>query len=83
MTLAAGLFLAAFGGLGAWFLAKRFSSARFLRAGYTLISAGGALFVVWALSRVLAIGVGAAALMAAGAIAGSIGALRKELRSGL
>jgi hypothetical protein len=83
VTVAAGLFLATFGALGAWFLTKRFPNARFLRAGYGLMSAGGALFVVWTLSKALAVGVAAAAILAVGAVAGVVGALRKELRSTL
>lgn len=80
VTVLAGLFLCAFGGAGAWFLSKRFPNARFLRAGYGLMSAGGALFVAWAASNVLAVGVAAASVVAIGAAAGTIGALRKELR---
>jgi hypothetical protein len=76
----AGLFLCAFGALGAWFLAKRFPAARFLRGGYLLMSLGGALFVVWTLTHRLPIGIAAASVMALGAIVGTIGALRKELR---
>ncbi|MEO6836427.1 MAG: hypothetical protein ABI231_11045 [Candidatus Tumulicola sp.] len=83
VTILAGLFLGAFGALGAWFLTKRHPSARFLRAGYALMSAGGVLFVAWALSRVLAVGVTAAALVGIGGVTGMIGALRKELRSAL
>jgi hypothetical protein len=51
-----------------------------MRAGYALMSAGGALFVAWSLSKVLAVGVAAAAVLAVGAAIGTIGALRKELR---
>lgn len=80
MTIVAGLFLAVFGAAGAWFLNTRFPSARFLRAGYALMSAGGVLFVAWTLSKVLIVGASAAAVMAIGAIAGAIGAVRKELR---
>jgi hypothetical protein len=80
LSILAGLFLAAFGALGTWFLGKRYPGARFLRAGYALMSAGGVLFVVWALSKVLIVGVVAAAVLAVGATGGTIGALRKELR---
>ncbi len=83
MTVAAGLFLAAFGAVGVWFLGQRFPNARFLRTGYALMSAGGLLFVFWTLSKVLVVGVTAAGVLAAGAVAGTIGALRKELRSTL
>ncbi|MBV8372151.1 MAG: hypothetical protein JOY69_02730 [Candidatus Eremiobacteraeota bacterium] len=83
MSVAAGLFLAAFGALGAWFLSKRFPAARFLRIGYILMSAGGVLFVTWALSKILSIGISAAGVMALGAVIGMVGALRKELRSTL
>lgn len=79
-TVLAGLFLAAFGALGAWFLSKRYPAARFMRAGYALMSAGGALFVVWAFLKAPAVGVFAAAVLAIGALGGAIGALRKELR---
>ena len=79
MTLA-GVFVAAFGALGATFLTRRYPHARFMRAGYALMSAGGALFVAWSLSKVLAVGVAAAAVLAVGAVIGTIGALRKELR---
>ena len=80
MTLFAGLFLGLFGVCGAWFLGKRFPQARFLQIGYALMGTGGAFFVIWALSKVLAIGVAATALLTAGAIAGIVGSLRKELR---
>jgi hypothetical protein len=80
LPVVAGLFLTAFGALGAWFLSARYPDARFLRVGYALMSAGGGLFVVWALSKILIVGVAAAAVVAIGAFAGVIGALRKELR---
>ena len=80
MTVAAGVFLALFGGLGAWFLAKRFPSAQFLRAGYVMMSLGGVFFVVWAVSKSIALGVTAAALLGLGGALGVVGALRRELR---
>ena len=83
MTVVAGFFLAAFGAAGAWFLAKRFPNARFLRAGYALMSAGGVLFVIWALSRTSDVGIAAVVATAAGATTGIVGALRRELRSTL
>lgn len=81
MATAAGVVLAIFGALGAWFLTRYFPHARFLRVSYTLMAIGGVLFVAWSLSKVLALGVGAAVLVAAGGISGVAGALRKELRS--
>jgi hypothetical protein len=81
VTVAAGVVLAVFGGLGAWFLARNFPHARFLRFSYALMATGGVLFVVWSLSRILAFGAGAAVLVAAGGLLGVAGALRKELRS--
>ena len=83
MTVAAGLFLAAFGALGAWFLGKRFPAASFLRIGYVLMSGGGVLFVVWSLTKTLSIGIAAAGVLAVGAMTGMVGALRKELRTTL
>lgn len=80
VPLAAGIFLTAFGAAGVWFLSRHFPGARFLRASYGLIAGGGGLFVAWALSNVLAVGVAAAALVAIGAVTGTIGALRKEVR---
>ena len=80
MTIAAGAFLALFGAAGTWLLSKRFPNARFLRVGYALMALGGALFVAWSLTKLLVIGVAAAAVLAAGGIAGVCGALRKELR---
>jgi hypothetical protein len=44
------------------------------------MSAGGVLFAVWGFSKTLAVGVAGASLVAVGAAAGTIGALRKELR---
>ena len=79
IAILAGAFLCAFGAAGTWFLGKRYPGARFLRAGYGLMSAGGALFAVWGVSKTLAVGVTAAALVAIGALAGTIGALRKEV----
>ena len=80
MTLAAGLVLTLFGAFGAWFLALRFPNARFLRVSYALMSLGGALVVVWSLSKVLWVGLAGAILVAGGACAGIAGAVRKELR---
>jgi hypothetical protein len=83
VPLCAGIFVALFGFVGASFIAKRFSSARWLRTGYIIMGCGGVLFVVWALTRMLSIGVAAALVTAAGAATGAIGALRKELRETL
>ena len=80
MTTAAGVVLVVFGALGAWFLARNFPHARFLRLSYALMAIGGALFVAWSVSKVLALGAGAAVLVAAGGVLGVAGALRKELR---
>ena len=81
-TIAAGIFLALFGAAGAWLLTTRFPSARFLRAGYTIMTVSGALFLVWTALKLVAIGVAAAALLAVGATIGIVGALRRELRLG-
>jgi hypothetical protein len=83
VPLCAGIFVALFGFLGAWFIASRFPDARWLRTGYAIMGLGGALFAVWAATRVLAVGVAAAILVAIGAATGAIGALRKELRETL
>jgi len=80
VTIAAGLFLCVFGGLGAWFLSKRYPSARFLRYGYVLMAAGGLAFAAWAIWKALVVGVAAAALLALGGALGAWGALRRELR---
>ncbi len=81
-TIAAGIFLMVFGAAGAWFLTTRFPSAKFLRAGYTLMALSGALFLIWSASRIMVVGVAAAALLAIGATIGIVGALRRELRVG-
>ena len=81
-ALFAGLFVAAFGATGTWFLAVRFPSAKFLRLGYALMSGGGLFFAIWALSKIVAVGIVATALLGAGGAVGAVGALRKELRSG-
>ena len=84
VPLCAGIFVALFGFLGAWFIASRFPDARWLRTGYAIMGLGGALFAIWAATRVLAVGVAAAtAMVAIGAASGAIGALRKELRETL
>ena len=80
MTVAAGIVLTVFGGLGAWFIARNFPHARFLRASYVLMASGGVLFIAWSLSKILVLGATAAIVVAAGALAGIAGALRKELR---
>lgn len=71
-----------FGAAGAWLLTTRFPSAKFLRVGYALMAISGALFLIWSASRIVAVGVAAAALLAVGATIGIIGALRRELRLG-
>jgi len=81
VTVAAGIVLAVFGSVGAWFLARQFPQARFLRACYVLLAIGGVLFVAWSLSKLLPVGVAGATLVAAGGVLGVAGALRKELRS--
>ncbi len=83
LTVPAGLVLLVSGALGTWFLNRYFPNARFLRAGYALMACGGLLFGAWGISRALAVGVAAAVCVAIGAIAGAIGALRKELRTGI
>lgn len=81
-TIAAGIFLLVFGAAGAWFLTTRFPSAKYLRAGYALMALSGALFLIWNVLAMVWIGVAAAALLAAGALIGIVGALRRELRLG-
>lgn len=81
-TIAAGIFLMLFGAAGAWLLTARFPSAKFLRVGYALMAISGALFLIWSASRIVLVGVAAAALLAIGATIGIIGALRRELRLG-
>lgn len=81
-TIAAGIFLMVFGAAGAWFLTTRFPSAKFLRAGYALMALSGALFLVWSVTKIMPMGLTAAALLAVGATIGIIGALRRELRLG-
>jgi hypothetical protein len=83
VQLCAGIFVGLFGLAGAWFIGRRFPSARWLRAGYVLMGIGGVLFAVWSVTRVLAAGVAAALIVAAGAAVGAVGALRKELRETL
>lgn len=80
MTTAAGLFLMLFGAAGAWFLAKHYPTARYLRASYAFMAIGGALFVAWGVSKAIVVGVAAAALLAIGGSVGVFGALRRELR---
>jgi hypothetical protein len=80
VTVFAGLFLFVFGGLGTWLFAKRFPNAHFMRNGYAAMSLGGLLFVAWALSHVLGIGIAAAIMLLAGGTLGVIGAFRRELR---
>lgn len=80
VTLLAGVFITLFGALGAWFLATRFPSARFMRAGYVLMAAGGALFVIWSATKGMAMGIAATIVLAAGGAVGALGALRSELR---
>jgi hypothetical protein len=80
VTILAGAFVAAFGACGAWFITKRFPQARFLQTAYVVMAGGGVAFVTWSLSKVLAIGVAAVALLAVGGVLGIFGALRKELR---
>jgi hypothetical protein len=53
-----------------------------LRAGYAAMAVSGALFLLWDALKIVAIGVAAAALLAAGATIGIVGALRRELRLG-
>ncbi|HEY1427949.1 MAG TPA: hypothetical protein VGF18_00110 [Candidatus Tumulicola sp.] len=80
VPLGAGIFVALFGFAGAWFIGRSFPNARWLRTGYIIMGLGGVCFTIWASTYVLAIGVGAAILVAIGAATGAIGAMRKELR---
>jgi hypothetical protein len=80
VNIVAGLFILVFGGLGAWLLAVRFPSARFLRTGYICMGLGGLVFAVWSIVHAVALGVIGIVLLLAGGISGAIGALRKEVR---
>lgn len=80
MTIAAGVFLALFAASVSVFLGRRYPAARFLRWGYGLMAAAGVAFVVWSLSKSPVAGTSAILLLAAGAVLGIAGALRKELR---
>lgn len=80
MNIAAGLFLFIFGGLGVWLLTVRFPNARFMRIAYALMSLGGIVFVAWALTHSIVLGIAGIVLLVAGGVTGAIGALRKEMR---
>ena len=81
MTIAAGLFLALFAAAVSVFLSRRYPAARFLRWGYGLMAVAGGFFIAWSLSKSAAAGTCATLLLAAGAVLGIVGAVRKELRS--
>ncbi|MBV8489376.1 MAG: hypothetical protein JO199_02510 [Candidatus Eremiobacteraeota bacterium] len=81
MTIFAGLLLTAFGAGGAWLLGAHVPSAKFLRAGYVMMAAGGLGFIAWSLTHALVAGILAVVLLAAGGLTGIAGALRKELRA--
>lgn len=80
MSVAAGLFLFVFGGLGTWLLFARYPNAHFTRAAYVFMSIGGVVFVVWALSHLISIGIAGVVMLGLAGICGIIGAVRKEMR---
>ena len=81
MSIAAGLFLFIFGGLGTWLLLARYPNAHYTRAAYVFMGLGGLVFVAWALSHLIGIGVAGVALLVIGGICGVIGWMRKEMRA--
>lgn len=80
MTIAAGVFLFLFGGLGTWLLFARYPNAHFTRASYVFMALGGIVFVTWALTHMIGIGVAGVALLLIGGICGVVGWFRKEMR---
>lgn len=82
VSVAAGLVLAVFAGLGGLFIRRFYAAARYLLFGYVAMGIGGVLCALWGVTNLLGVGIVAAACVAIGGIAGAIGALRKELRSG-
>ncbi len=80
MSIAAGLFLFVFGGLGTWLLVARYPKAHFLRSGYVFMSLGGLVFVGWALTHNFVLGIAGMLLLLVGGVSGAIGAFRKEVR---
>ncbi len=80
MSIAAGIFLFVFGGLGTWLLFTRYPNAHYTRAAYVFMGIGGLVFVAWALSHLLGIGVAGVALLLLGGICGAVGWMRKEMR---
>lgn len=80
MLIFAGVVLAIFGSLGTYHLSRNYPSATYLRISYAMMAAGGAVCVVWAIWKILPVGIVAAALLAIGGLVGVGGALRRELR---
>ncbi|HET9029448.1 MAG TPA: hypothetical protein VFN49_04670 [Candidatus Aquilonibacter sp.] len=80
MSVVAGIFLFIFGGLGTWLLFARYPNARYTRASYVFMALGGLVFVAWAISHVLTVGVAGCVLLLIGGICGAIGWFRKEMR---
>lgn len=80
MSIAAGLFLFIFGGLGTWLLVTRYPEAHYTRAAYVFMGIGGLVFVAWSLSHLIGIGVAGVALLVIGGVCGVIGWVRKEMR---
>lgn len=80
MSVAAGVFLFLFGGLGTWLLFVRYPNAHYTRASYIFMALGGLVFVAWAISHVMGLGIAGVALLLIGGISGVIGWFRKEMR---
>ncbi|MDQ2865741.1 MAG: hypothetical protein M3R51_05895 [Candidatus Eremiobacteraeota bacterium] len=80
MTLVAAAFLFIFGSAGAAVVFLRYPRAHFTRAAYVFMAVGGAVFIAWAVSHVLGLGVAAMMLLLLGGTLGAIGAFRKEVR---
>lgn len=80
MSIVAGVFLFLFGGLGTWLLFARYPQAHYTRASYVFMALGGVVFVVWALSHLIAFGLAGVALLLMGGICGVVGWFRKEMR---
>jgi hypothetical protein len=81
VSIAAGIFLFLFGGLGTWLLFTRYPEAHYTRAAYVFMSIGGLVFVAWALSHAIGAGIAGVALLLIGGICGTIGWFRKEMRA--
>ena len=80
MALVAGIFIVAFGALVSLLLKRTSPRARMTRTGYGLVTLGGVLAIVWALTHLLILGIIGIAVLLAGGLYGAIGGIRKELR---